>query len=118
MMALQATMLGYITHGMAGVDFPAAAESLGVPESFKIEAAIVIGRMGDPAALPEKLREREAPSERKSRDEIVWAGDFQGVAVAPVLLRKQERQGATALHLRPGFLLSQEYGPIRQIPAS
>ena len=77
MMALQATMLGYVTHGMAGVDFPAAAESLGVPDSFKVEAAIAIGRMGDPATLPEKLQERESPSERKGRHEIAHAGNFK-----------------------------------------
>ncbi len=76
--------------GAAGVDaglyhpwhgrrrLPRRSGSAGVPESFKIEAAIAVGRAGDPATLPEKLREREMPSERKSRDEIVYAGDFRG----------------------------------------
>ena len=78
MMAMQATMLGYITHGMGGVDFVAAAEGLGVPESFKVEAAIALGRQGDKATLPEKLQEREFPSGRKPRDEIAYPGDFRG----------------------------------------
>jgi nitroreductase len=77
MMAMQATMLGYITHGMGGVDFAAAAASLGVPESFKVEAAIAVGRQGDTAALPEKLQEREFPSGRKARDEIAYTGNFR-----------------------------------------
>lgn len=78
MLAVQATMLGYYTHGMAGVDFAAAAEGLGVPESFKVEAAFVIGRIGDKATLPEPLQAREVPSGRKPRDEIAYAGDFRG----------------------------------------
>ncbi len=78
MLALQATMLGYHTHGMAGVDFKAAAEGLGVPDSFKLEAAIALGRMGDPATLSEALQAREVVSGRKARDEIAYPGDFRG----------------------------------------
>jgi len=78
MMAVQAQLLGYHTHGMAGVDFAAAAEGLGVPDNFKVEAAIALGRMGDPATLHEKLREREVPSGRKARDEIAYPGNFRG----------------------------------------
>lgn len=78
MLALQALMLGYHTHGMAGVDFKAATESLGVPESFKLEAAIALGRMGDPASLPEALRAREIVSGRKPREEVAYPGNFRG----------------------------------------
>jgi nitroreductase len=78
MMALQAQMLGYHSHGMAGVDFPAAAQSLGVPDDFKLEVGIALGRIGDPATLPEKLRARESPSGRKPLAEIAWRGRFGG----------------------------------------
>jgi nitroreductase len=78
MLAIQAAMLGYHTHGMAGVDFPAVAEGLGVPDSFKVEAAIAIGKMGDPSTLHEKLQAREVPSTRKARDEIAYPGNFRG----------------------------------------
>lgn len=78
MLAIQATMLGYHTHGMAGVDFPRAAKELGVPETFRIEAAVALGKMGDPADLPEKLQAREVVSGRKGRDEIAWAGSYTG----------------------------------------
>lgn len=77
-MALQATMLGYYGHGMVGVDFDRARTELGVPESFRIEAAAAFGRMGDPATLPDRLREREFPSDRKPLDELAFAGNFVG----------------------------------------
>lgn len=77
-MALQAHLLGYHTHGMAGIEMDKTRTELGVPDGFRIEAAIAIGRMGDPAALPEKLQEREVPSGRKSLDEIAYPGNFRG----------------------------------------
>lgn len=76
MMALQASMLGYHAHGMVGVDFDRAQTELGVPETFRVEAAVAIGRMGDPATLPEALREREIPSGRKPLDQVAFAGNF------------------------------------------
>ena len=39
-MALQATLLGYQAHAMAGMDFEKAREILNVPERFRIEIAI------------------------------------------------------------------------------
>ncbi|MBT2186302.1 nitroreductase family protein [Sphingobium nicotianae] len=78
LLALQATMLGYHSHGMAGVDYKAAAEGLGLPDTFKLEAAIALGRMGDPDSLSEALRAREVVSGRKARDEIAYPGNFRG----------------------------------------
>ncbi|MEO7385176.1 MAG: nitroreductase family protein [Novosphingobium sp.] len=75
-LALQATRLGYQAHGMTGVDFERATTELAVPDDFRVEAGIAVGRQGDPAILPEKLREREFPSERKPLEEIVVAGNF------------------------------------------
>ena len=77
-MALQAHMLGYHTHGMAGIEMDKTRTELSIPDGFRIEAAIAIGRMGDPATLPEKLQEREVPSGRKSLDEIAYPGNFRG----------------------------------------
>ncbi len=75
-LALEATRHGYQAHGMTGVDFDRATAELQVPDDFRIEAAIAVGRQGDPAILPEKLREREFPSERKPLEEIIMAGNF------------------------------------------
>ena len=77
-LALQATRMGYHAHGMSGVEFDRARAELGVPERFRIEAAAVIGRLGDPAMLDEKMRAREGPSERRPLAEFVHAGNFTG----------------------------------------
>jgi nitroreductase len=74
--ALQATRLGYQAHGMSGVDFERARDELGVPERYRIEAAAVVGRIGDPASLPEKLRAREFPSGRKAVEEFAFRGGW------------------------------------------
>jgi len=75
-LALQATHDGLFAHGMTGVDFDKAATELAVPEGFRIEAAIAIGRRGDPATLPDGLREREVPSDRKPAAEFAFPGSF------------------------------------------
>jgi len=75
-LALQATMLGLVTHGMQGFDYERARTELHIPEGFRVEAMIAVGHPGDPAQLPESLREREAPSGRKSLAEITCEGAF------------------------------------------
>lgn len=76
--ALQATMLGYHAHGMAGVEWDRVREELKVPERFRIEAACVIGRTGALDVLDEKNRAREIPSDRRPIRETAFAGDFPG----------------------------------------
>lgn len=76
LLALQATRLGYHSHAMTGVDFDKARAELGVPDRFRIEAAVAIGRIADKAILPEALQSREAPSGRKDIAEFVTAGNF------------------------------------------
>jgi nitroreductase len=75
-LALQATMLGLVTHGMQGFDYERARSELNIPEGFRVEAMIAVGHPGDPAQLPEKMREREAPSGRKTLSEIICEGSF------------------------------------------
>lgn len=75
-LALQATKLGLVTHGMQGFDYERARAELNIPEGFRVEAMIAVGRPGDPAQLPERLREREAPSGRKPLSEITCEGAF------------------------------------------
>ena len=76
-LALQATKLGLVTHGMQGFDYERARAELNIPEGFRVEAMIAVGRPGDPAQLPEHLREREAPSGRKPLSEITCEGPFR-----------------------------------------
>ena len=77
-LALQATRMGYHAPGMSGVDFERVRTELKVPESFRVEAACVIGRRGDPAILDERQRAREFPNDRKPQAEFVHIGDFSG----------------------------------------
>ena len=54
------------------------AEEVARPERLRIEAAAVVGRIGDPAMLDEKLRAREKPSGRKPISDLAFAGSFPG----------------------------------------
>lgn len=75
--ALQATQLGYHTHGIGGLDYERAHEALDVPEGFRVEMAIAIGRRGAADELPDPLREREAPSPRRPVSELAFRGGFR-----------------------------------------
>ena len=79
-MALQATHLGYHAHAMTGLEFDQARAELGLPDDVRLEAAVAIGRRDTPDRLPESLRERETPSDRKPVSEIAIAGRWPGAA--------------------------------------
>lgn len=74
--ALQASLSGWHTHGMAGFNDDKLREVLNVPTSFTINAVAAIGKLGDAASLPEQLKLREIPSERYSLEELVFNGKF------------------------------------------
>lgn len=76
-MALQATLLGYHAHGMTGLEFDKARAELGLPDDFRLEAAVAIGRRDAPERLPEGLRGGEVPSPRKAVGEIAFAGNYR-----------------------------------------
>lgn len=64
-LALQAHLLGWAAHGMAGFDKAKAFEAVGAdPEQFNVEAAVAIGRVADASVLDEPYRSREIPSGR------------------------------------------------------
>ncbi|TCR90236.1 nitroreductase family protein [Rhizobium sp. BK376] len=75
-LALQAHLMGYEAHGMTGFHADKANEMLGVPDGYRVEAAIAIGKVGDKNQLSEKLREREVPSQRKPLSELAFNGTF------------------------------------------
>jgi nitroreductase len=75
-LALQATRMGYHAHGMSGIQYELARAELGLPERYVLDAACVIGRIGDLGQLDERLRAREHPSGRKPQAEFVHAGRF------------------------------------------
>ncbi|MFB6189639.1 MAG: nitroreductase family protein [Halapricum sp.] len=76
-LALEATRRGLAVHPMAGFDWGAIHETLDVPaEEYDAEAMVAVGERADPETLPEDVREREQPSDRKALDEIVSQGRF------------------------------------------
>ena len=75
-LALQAARMGYLAHGMSGIQFELARSELHIPERFALNAACAIGRVGDPAQLDDKLRAREFPSERKPVAGFAFHGRF------------------------------------------
>jgi nitroreductase len=78
-LALQAQRSGWAAHGMAGFDKERAVSELGVPEGYRVEAAIAIGRPGDKALLPESLQAREQPSDRVPLAQLVGEGHFGAI---------------------------------------
>lgn len=80
-LALQATMMGLIAHGMEGFDYDKARTVLSIPDDYAVEAMIAIGRPGKKEELPPNLQAGEQPSGRKKLEEIIFEGRFgtQGV---------------------------------------
>ena len=75
-LALQANRMGWFIHGMVGFDHERAVAELKVPEGHVPEAAYAIGRIGDPASLPEGLRARENPNDRLPLTQLAFEGSF------------------------------------------
>lgn len=77
-LTMQARKLGLYTHGMAGIHMDKVCGALGVPESeYDPVCAIAVGRYGDKDALPEKLKARETPNERKPLSAVALDGRFR-----------------------------------------
>lgn len=77
-MSLQARLLGLYTHAMTGLRFEGIEAALGIPEGYRVEAAVALGQIGDKQDLPEGLRARETPSPRRPLGEVAFAGSFPG----------------------------------------
>lgn len=76
-LALQGSAMGLVVHGMSGFDYEKAKTELGLPEEgYEVIAMFAVGRPGDPAELPEKMREMENPSGRKPVKEFISEGRF------------------------------------------
>lgn len=76
-LALQATAMGLVAHGMAGFDFEKARTVLRVPDEFAVAAMFALGRPGNPDDLPPDLREAEVISSRRPVSESICEGPFQ-----------------------------------------
>lgn len=73
-MALQGTMNNLVVHAMTGFDLDKANELLSIPENYEIQAMVAIGRPGNKEDLPEEIRAKEEPNDRKLISEIIFEG--------------------------------------------
>ncbi|MGA2506174.1 MAG: nitroreductase family protein [Chitinispirillaceae bacterium] len=76
-LALQASLMGLVAHGMAGFDYAAARSVLRVPDDHDVMAMVAVGKPGEKEDLPPQLIEREKPSDRKRVDEFAGEGCFK-----------------------------------------
>jgi len=75
-LALEAMRLGWAAHAMAGFDAERTMVDLKIPDDYRAEVAIAIGRRGDASLLPEYQRAREVLSGRNPQKDFVFAGRF------------------------------------------
>lgn len=78
-LALQGSMMGLVVHGMEGFDYDKAKKILHIPEDYTVEAMIAVGHPGRKEDLPEQLRDREKPSDRKKVKEFISEGVFKKI---------------------------------------
>ena len=74
-LTLEATSLDLFVHQMAGFIPEKVRETYNLPPTVEPAAAMALGYVGDPNALPENLRAKELqPGKRKPMGEFVFAG--------------------------------------------
>jgi nitroreductase len=75
-LVLQASLAGLAAHVVGGFDRQAAQRVLAIPDGFRLESAIVIGRLGSAETLSPELRAREAPNGRRPVESLIAEGRF------------------------------------------
>lgn len=75
-LALQGYMKGYVVHGMQGFDYDLARTALNIPDDFRIEAMVAIGKPAAKELFPDDLQARELPNDRKRLEHIICEGTF------------------------------------------
>jgi nitroreductase len=77
-LALQGTLSGLVVHAMGGFEKAAARAAAALPDGVEPQVVIAVGHPGSPDALPERLRDREAPSERLPLSALAHEGRWGG----------------------------------------
>ncbi|WP_051718736.1 nitroreductase family protein [Hymenobacter sp. IS2118] len=79
-LAIQATELGLQIHQMAGFAVDKIQAAFAIPAGYEPVAVFTIGYPGDPAGLPDGLRDKEtAPRARKPLAEFMFEGTWPGL---------------------------------------
>ena len=74
-LTFEATARGLAVHQMIGILPERVRELYGIPDGYEAVTALAIGYVGDPARLPDKLKERDLTSRtRKGLREFVFSG--------------------------------------------
>lgn len=73
-LALQATAMGLIVHGMEGFDYDRARTELDIPDDWTVEAMFAVGYPGKKSDLSPELQKREEPSERNALTTFIFEG--------------------------------------------
>lgn len=76
--ALEATHRGLVVHPMQGFDHVAAKSALQLPNDFDPMIMIAVGHKAPAETLPEALRARETPSQRRPLADLVKEGPCGG----------------------------------------
>jgi len=80
-LAIQAAELGLQVHQMAGFSPDKLRAAFGIPAGYEPVAVFTLGYPGDPASLPDALRDKElAPRTRKPLAEFVFEGGWPTLA--------------------------------------
>ena len=74
--ALQGFRNGFVVHGMEGFDYDRARTELNIPDVFDVCAMAAVGRPGSAEVLPERLRAKEKPNDRRKVTDSVREGPF------------------------------------------
>ena len=75
-LAFQAEHSGWRTHAIGGFDRVQAKAVLNVPDGYRVEVVVAIGKQADRAELSAELQEREQPNQRKPIAQFVAEGRF------------------------------------------
>lgn len=76
-LALQASNAGWPAHAMAGFDKDKTRQVFAIPDNYKVEAMVAIGKQADKSILPAALQEREQASPRLPLDKFAFEGKFE-----------------------------------------
>ena len=77
-LTVEATVRGLVVHQMIGILPDRARELYEIPDGYQAVTGLAIGYAGDPATLPEKLRQRDQTKRaRKPLTEFVFEGRWK-----------------------------------------
>ncbi len=91
-LALQATRLGYQAHGMTGVDFDRAATELQVPDDYRIEAAIAVGRQAILLPCPRNCASANFPASASRSRTSSWRAILLRRRFRPLAAPRKQQQ--------------------------